>query len=142
MTEAKHSDTVRVHYTGKLEDGSEFDSSRDREPLEFTIGDGEVIAGFELAVAGMSQGESKTATIAPEHGYGPRRENLIAVVERSQLPAHLDPSPGQQFSVEQENGQRVTVTVTAVSESTITMDANHELAGKTLIFDLELVEIL
>lgn len=141
MQRAKPGDTVRIHYTGKLEDGTVFDSSIDREPIEFTIGAGRVIPGVEEAVTGMAPGESKSATIPPEQAYGPRHEEMIATVEREQLPTHITPAVGQQLAVEQQDGRQFTVTVTEVSDRTVTIDANHELAGKSLVFDLELVEV-
>jgi peptidylprolyl isomerase len=142
MTRAKAGDTVRVHYTGKLEDGSVFDSSENREPLEFTIGAGQVIPGFEAAVTGMATGESKSATIPPEEGYGPRRKEMMAVVDREQLPDDLDVSVGQRLQVQQSDGRQLVVSVADIADETVTLDANHELAGKTLTFDLQLVEVV
>jgi peptidylprolyl isomerase len=142
MTRAKAGDTVRVHYTGKLEDGSVFDSSENREPLEFTIGAGQVIPGFEAAVTGMATGESKSATIPPEEGYGPRRKEMMAVVDREQLPDDLDVSVGQRLQVQQSDGRQLVVSVADIADKTVTLDANHELAGKTLTFDLQLVEVV
>lgn len=141
MPRAKTGDTVRVHYTGKLQDGTVFDSSTDRDPLEFTLGEGQVIPGFDAAVTGMQTGESKTTTIPPEQAYGPRRDEMVATVGREQLPKTIEPAVGQQLSVRQENGRQFSVTVTDVAEKTITIDANHRLAGKTLVFDLELVAV-
>jgi len=141
MTRAKNGDTVKVHYTGKLDDGSVFDSSKDRGPLEFTIGKGQVIPGFESAVTGMAAGESKSATLPPEKAYGPHRKELMAEVERAQLPEDLEVSVGQRLQVQQPDGQRLVVAVADVGEDKVTLDANHELAGKTLTFDLELVEV-
>jgi len=141
MPHAKSGDTVQVHYTGKLEDGTVFDSSADRDPLEFTLGEGRVIPGFERAVTGMQPGESKTTTIPPDQAYGPHRDDMVATIKRDQLPDHLDPSVGQQLSVRQESGRQFNVTITAVSEQSITIDANHRLAGKSLVFDLELVAV-
>jgi len=141
MPRAKSGNTVQVHYTGKLEDGTVFDSSADREPLEFTLGEGRVIPGFEQAVTGMQPGESKTTTIPPDQAYGPHRDEMVATIKRDQLPDHLNPAVGQQLSVRQESGRQFNVTVTAVSEQSITIDANHRLAGKSLVFDLELVAV-
>jgi peptidylprolyl isomerase len=141
MARAKAGDTVRVHYTGKLEDGTVFDSSRDREPLEFRIGEGQVIPGFEQAVTGMETGEAKSATIPPEQAYGPHRDEMVAVVGREQLPEHFEPAVGQRLSVQQKDGSQFKVTVTDVSDRTITIDGNHRLAGKSLVFDLELVGV-
>jgi FKBP-type peptidyl-prolyl cis-trans isomerase 2 len=141
MARAKPGDKVRIHYTGKLEDGTVFDSSADRDPLEFTIGAGQVIPGVEEAVTGMEPGESKSAMIPPEQGYGPHRQEMVATVEREQLPDHLSPTVGQQLSVQQQDGRQFSVTVTDISDKTVTLDANHRLAGRSLVFDLELVAV-
>jgi peptidylprolyl isomerase len=142
MAQAKKGDTVRVHYTGKLEDGTVFDTSLNRHPLQFTIGNGQVIAGFEQAVAGMNTGESKTAVIPVELGYGQRRDDMIVTVKRDQLPPDLDARVGQRLEITQEDDQVMLVTITGITESSITLDANHPLAGKVLTFDLELVGIV
>jgi peptidylprolyl isomerase len=142
MSRAKPGDTVRIHYTGTLEDGTVFDSSLKREPLEFTIGAGQVIPGVEQAVTGMEPGESKSADVPPEQGYGPHRDEMVAVVGRDRLPSDLKPTVGQRLSVPHKNGKPFTVTVTDVSESTVTIDANHRLAGRNLKFDLKLVDVL
>lgn len=138
----KQGDTVKVHYTGKLEDGTVFDTSRSRHPLQFTIGKGQVIPGFELAVAGMNIGESKTATIPVDQAYGPRRDDMIVTVKRDQFPSDVNPNVGQRLELEQENSHSILVTVTDISDTNITLDANHPLAGKALTFELELVGIL
>lgn len=138
---AKDSDTVKVHYTGTLDDGTVFDTSVEREPLEFTLGEGMLIPGFEEAVKGMQVGQSKTVTIPAEEAYGPHLDDLILVIERNQLPEELDPEVGQILEATQEDGRIGVVTVTDVSETTITVDANHPLAGKDLTFEIELVEI-
>jgi peptidylprolyl isomerase len=138
---AKDSDTVKVHYTGTLDDGTVFDTSLEREPLEFTLGEGMLIPGFEEAVKGMQVGQSKTVTIPAEEAYGPYLDDLIIVVERNQLPEGLDPEVGQVLEVTQEDGRTGVVTVIDVSETTITVDANHPLAGKDLTFEIKLVEI-
>jgi FKBP-type peptidyl-prolyl cis-trans isomerase 2 len=142
MTKAKHGDTVKLHYTGKLDDGTVFDSSVDREPLEFKIGGNQVIKGFEKAVIDMKPDESKTVTIPPDEAYGPYREEMIADVPRQQFPPSVQPEVGQHFELKQENGEPIVVTVTQVSESEVTIDANHPLAGKDLTFDIQLVEIV
>jgi peptidylprolyl isomerase len=141
MAEARTGDTVRVHYTGKLDDGEVFDSSRGREPLEFTLGEGRVIPGFEAAVAGMDPGDEKSVRIPADEAYGPRRDDMVMVVERERLPAHLEPGVGQQLQMAQGD-QVAVVTVTDVSDEAVTLDANHPLAGRDLTFDLELVEIV
>ncbi|UBF25651.1 peptidylprolyl isomerase [Kovacikia minuta CCNUW1] len=141
MAHAKSGDTVKVHYTGKLEDGTEFDSSRDRDPLEFTIGEGNIIPGFEKAVVGMSLGESKTEIIPTEQAYGPYQEEMVVTIDRKQMPAEIAPEVGQQLHIQQPNGQVLPVIITDVSDATVTLDANHPLAGENLTFDIQLVEI-
>ncbi len=142
MTQAKQGDTVQLHYMGKLQDGTVFDTSRERYPLKFTIGNGQVIAGFEQAVIGMKIGESKTAKIPMEQAYGPHREDMVITMDRNQLPPDLNPMVGQRLELTQVDDQTSLVTVTAVTESTLTLDANHPLAGKELTFDMELVGIM
>lgn len=141
MQAAKNDDTVRVNYTGTLEDGTVFDSSASREPLEFTIGAGEVIPGFEQAVIGMTPGESKQQKIAAEQAYGPRRGEMTIEVDRGQIPPELELEVGQQLQIEGPQGEVGRVTVSGLSEQTVTLDGNHPLAGKDLVFDIELVEI-
>jgi FKBP-type peptidyl-prolyl cis-trans isomerase 2 len=131
-----------VHYTGKLEDGTVFDTSEERTPLEFTIGSGQIIPGFERAVVGMEPGETKTATISPEEAYGQHREDMTITVDRGQFPEDINPEPGQQLQVQQPDGRAAIVVVSDVSESTVTLDANHPLAGQPLTFDIELVDII
>jgi len=142
MAQAKYGDTVKVHYTGKLEDGTVFDSSLDRDPLEFTIGEGHLIPGFQQAVIGMNPGESKTATIPAEEAYGPHREEMVVVVEREQFPTHLNPEVGQQLEIRQADDRTIVVMITDVNETSVTLDANHPLAGKDLTFEIQLVEIV
>jgi len=139
---AKNGDVVRVHYTGTLEDGTVFDTSIEREPLEFTLGGGQMIPGFEQAVIGMKVGESKKVTIPPEEAYGPRRDDLIMLMGRERLPEGSDPKVGQQLQMMREDGEIITVTIVEVSETMITIDANPPLAGEDLIFEIELVEII
>ena len=141
MSEAKKGDRVKVHYTGKLTDGSVFDSSKDREPLEFELGSGMMIAGFDKAVTGMKVGDAKTADISAEEGYGQRNDEMVVQVPKAQLPADLNPEVGQQLAMQQPNGQSVPVLVTKVEAENIEIDANHPLAGKDLVFDIELVSI-
>jgi len=140
VTQAKSGDIVRVRYRGTLEDGTEFDSSEGRDPLEFKLGEGMVISGFDNAVMGMKVGESKDILIPVEEAYGPHRTDLVLDVERSNLPAGLDPEIGDELELEQ-NGNEFTVRVTLTTADTITLDANHALAGKALNFNIELVEI-
>jgi peptidylprolyl isomerase len=142
MSVAKTGDTVKVHYTGKLADGTVFDSSVNREPLEFTIGDGKLIPGFDRAVNGMKVGEKTTVTIPAEEAYGPRYDQLVQIVNKTDLPPELNPEVGQHLEAVQQDGNVINVTVTNVDENSITIDANHPLAGKELIFELELVEIV
>ena len=142
MAQAKHGDTVKVHYTGKLEDGMVFDTSTDLDPLQFTIGDGQIIPGFEQAVIGMNPSESKTIKIPTDEAYGPHREEMVQMVDRNQLPVDLKPEIGQQLQSRQTDGQTIVVTVTDVSESSVTVDGNPPLAGKDLTFDIQLVEIV
>jgi peptidylprolyl isomerase len=141
MGQAKAGDTVKVHYTGRLDDGSVFDTSADHEPLEFTVGEGQVIPGFENAVVGMNTGESKTARIPAGDAYGPHRSEMVITVERSMFPDDVDPQVDQQVQIRQSNGQSFIATITDVTDEDVTLDANHPLAGKDLTFDIELVEI-
>ncbi len=142
MAQAKSGDSVRVHYTGKLADGTVFDSSRDREPLEFTIGDGNIISGFEQAVVGMTPGQSLSATIPASEAYGERDDTLVWEVGKDKFPPDLELEVGQQLQSIQDDGQVIRVFVAAISEGSVTLDANHPLAGQDLQFDIELVEIL
>lgn len=143
MSKVKEGDTVKVHYTGKLtDDGTVFDSSREREPLEFTLGDGKLIPGFEKAVIGMEEGDSTTVELDSEDAYGERREDLELEVSKSDLPDNIDPQVGMQLQMQQqENGQAVPVQITAVEDDYVKLDANHPLAGKDLTFDIELIEL-
>src|SRR5690606_33120970 len=138
----KEGDTVRVQYTGKLKDGTIFDTSDEREPLEFTIGKGEIIPGFERAVIGMKPGETKTATIPPEEAYGPHRDDMLFTIDRDQFPEDIQPRPGQQLQIQQPGGQAAIVTVSDVSELTVTLDVNHPLAGQPLTFAIKLLDIV
>jgi FKBP-type peptidyl-prolyl cis-trans isomerase 2 len=141
MGQAKPGDTVKIHYTGKLDDGTVFDSSASREPLEFTLSSGQVIPGFDQAVLGMSPGETKTEKIPMDQAYGPYREEMVVEVSRQQMPPELEPEVGQQLQVQQTDGQTIPVVVTEVTDSTVTLDANHPLAGEDLTFEIQLVEI-
>ena len=138
---AKDGDIVDVHYTGTLEDGSEFDSSEGKDPLQFTIGAGQMIAGFDNAVYGMKVGETKTVTIPAAEAYGPHDEDLVTEVNRDELPEGMNPTVGQQIGVTYEGGQQGLATITEVTETTVTLDTNPPLAGKDLIFELKLVKI-
>ena len=141
MSEANDGDTVKIHYTGRLEDGTVFDTSEDREPLQFTLGEGKVIPGFENAVRGMEEGESKTTTIPSDDAYGDRRDDLVLSVPLEQLPEDLDPQKGQHLQMQAGNGETFQVVVTEVADDSVEVDANHPLAGEDLTFDIELVDI-
>lgn len=142
METVQQGDTVKVHYTGTLDDSTVFDSSHGRAPLEFTLGSGQLIAGFEAAVLGMQAGETKTVQIPAHEAYGEHHPELMATVNRAQLPADLELELGQQYQFQQPDGQSVIVTATELSPSEVTFDANHPLAGKDLTFEIELVEIV
>ncbi len=149
MAKVREGDRVKVHYTGRLEGGEVFDSSlcRDEEcgcdtaPLEFTVGAGEVIPGFEKVVIGMSEGDQKTFTIPVDEAYGKRNEELVVAVERGNMPEDINPEVGMRIDVTQEDGEEFPVIVTAVTDTHVTLDANHPLAGRDLTFEIELVEI-
>ncbi len=142
MSEAKHGDTVKVHYTGKLENGTVFDTSINRHPLQFTIGEGQVIPGFEQAVVGMRPGQSKTVQVPTDKAYGPHREGMVMTVDQGQFPESLEPEVGQTLEITRSDGLRAVVTVVDVSETRVTLDVNHPLAGKELILDVQLIEII
>jgi peptidylprolyl isomerase len=142
MAKAKNGDTVKVHYTAKLEDGTVFSSSGSRGPLQFTIGDEKTIPGFEQAVIGMSPGELKKERVPADRAFGPYREELVMEVDRQQIPADVRLEIGKRFQIPNQNGQITHVSVTNVSDSKVTFDANHPLARDDLIFDIELLEIL
>jgi peptidylprolyl isomerase len=141
LSKAKNGDTVKVHYTGKLNDGSVFDSSENREPLEFQLGSGQLIPGFEKAVNGMTVGDSTTVTIPANEAYGDVNEELILSVEKDRLPADIQPEVGLQLQVQQPDGQPVPVVISDVTDGIVKLDANHPLAGKDLTFHIEVVEI-
>ncbi|ABW27624.1 FKBP-type peptidyl-prolyl cis-trans isomerase [Acaryochloris marina] len=141
MAAAKVGDTVSIHYTGKLDDGSVFDSSLEREPLKFSIGGQQVIPGFEQAVIGMNPGESKTETIVCDQAYGPRHEDMVVTVLREQIPSDFDLEVGQQLQIRNPEGQVIPVMVSEIIEDQVTLDGNHPLAGEDLTFEIELVSI-
>ncbi len=141
MAEAQEGDAVKVHYKGTLTDGTVFDDSHDRGPLEFTIGEGEIIPGFEKAVTGMSPGETRSAEIPADEAYGEEREDLVATIDRSEFPDDVEPEVGQRLEIRQEEGPPLVVTVTEVGESEVTLNGNHPLAGEDLNFEIELLEI-
>ena len=141
MSQAIKGDTIKVHYTGRLADGSIFDSSKDREPLEVTLGAGSVIAGFDKGLTGMALGETKTINIPAEDAYGQIRQDMIAEVDKKDIPSEIKPEVGQELELTQEDNNIINVTISKIEDDKITIDANHPLAGKELIFDLEMVEI-
>lgn len=141
MSQAKNGDTVKVHYKGTLEDGTVFDSSQGRDPLEFDLGSGQLIPGFEAAVDGMAAGETCSISITSAEAYGPHREEMVMEVPRTQLPADMEPKIGMQLQAGQGDEQFV-VTITDVQEDKVTLDANHPLAGKDLNFEITLLEIV
>ncbi|MBU0520305.1 peptidylprolyl isomerase [bacterium] len=140
MAAAKNGDQVKVHYVGKLQDGTIFDSSENRDPLQFKLGEKEVIPGFEEAVVGMEAGEKKTVTIPEDEAYGPQLEDLVATFDRDQFPGDVELELGQQLEIPREDGQKLLVRVSELSEDAVTLDANHPLAGQDLTFEIELVE--
>ncbi len=142
MSDAKTGDTVRIHYTGTLSDGSTFDSSAGRDPLEFTVGSGQIIPGLDKAIHGMAVGDKKVVEVSADEAYGPHNPEGIQSVPRAQVPDHIPLDPGTQLQVQTGDGRTLPVTVTEVTEDTVTLDANHPLAGKDLTFEVELVEIV
>ncbi len=141
MSKAKKGDQVAVHYTGRLTDGTVFDSSEGREPLAFELGAGMMIKGFDAAVDGMEIGDKVTAEIAAAEAYGESNPDLIFDIPKTNFPPDLNPQPGQQLAMSQPNGQQVPVKVKEVKDEVVVIDANHDLAGKDLVFDIELVSI-
>ncbi len=141
MQTAKAGDTVHVHYTGRLDDGTVFDASEGREPLAFTLGQGQVIEGFEQAVDGMAVGTAKTVRIPPDEAYGTRRDDLLIEVPREQLPEEMAVEVGMQLQLRREDGGALPVTVAETGDASIVLDANHPLAGEALTFELQLVAI-
>ena len=141
MSQAKSGDTVRVHYTGTFEDGTQFDSSVGNDPLEVTLGEGQLIPGFEQALEGMAVGETKQISLPPEEAYGEPHPELIQEVGREHMPDDLDLSVGMKLQTQGPEGNSYLLTVTALTDETVTLDGNHEMAGKTLNFDLEMVSI-
>ena len=142
MATVKQGDTVKVHYAGKLDDGTLFDTSEGREPLQFTVGDGQVIPGFDNAMLEMAIGDKKEVVIAVEEAYGPHSDELVTAVPRERFPADLELEIGQQLQVGLENGQQAIVMVVDITDEAVTLDANHPLAGQELTFEIELVEIV
>ena len=141
MTEVKQGDTVRIHYKGTLKDGTVFDSSEGRDPLEFTVGSGQIIPGLDAAMPGMSAGDQKTVEIPVDQAYGPRNDQNQQQVPREQIPAEIPLEPGLQLQMQTPQGQVVPVTVTEVGDEVVTLDANHPLAGQDLTFEVTMVEV-
>lgn len=142
MRQAKTGDVVRVHYKGRLTDGTEFDSSEGREPLEFQVGGGQIIPGLEKQVEGMEVGQKSTVTVPAEEAYGARDERQVQSVPRNSLPDDLEVEMGSRLTATTREGRQIPLTVIDLDENQVTVDANHPLAGQDLIFDLELVEIV
>ena len=142
MAAVKEGDTVRVHYRGTLEDGTEFDSSEGGASLEMKLGKGEFLPGFEKGLIGMHSGESKTIMVSAEQGYGPHYEERVFNYDIGRLPADFTPEIGKQMSMYRADGKPVVVTVSGISDTFVTLDCNHPLAGKDLIFEVTLEEIL
>lgn len=141
MVQAQKGDNVKVHYTGRLDDGTVFDSSEGRDPLEFTLGSEDVIPGFDAAVTGMEPGQTRTAQIPAKEAYGDYDENLVTVVDRAQFPPEIQPEIGQELQLRTSDGQSVVVTIADLDDEEITLDGNHPLAGEDLTFEIALVEI-
>ena len=142
MAQVKEGDTIKIHFTGRLEDGTFFDASEKSNPLEFTVGGGEVIPGLEQGVIGMNPGETKEIKIPMEQAYGSRREERVFEFDRKRAPEGFDPEIGQRLQMYRADGMPIMATVVGISEKSFTMDCNHPLAGKTLIFDTTVVEIV
>ena len=142
MSQVKEGDKIKVHYTGKLDDGTVFDSSFDREPIEFKAGEGMVIKGFDEAVIGMDVEEEKTVTIPPEKAYGTHREHMIMTVPKDQLPKNMEPKVGDKMQMSAPDGKTFVVNIVEASDSEVKIDANHPLAGKALTFIIKIIEIV
>ena len=142
ITKAKEGDVVKVHYTGNIKDESIFDSSQGADPLEVTLGTGQVLLGFEKAVVGMGVGDSKTVKIAAEDAYGPYRDELVVEIDKERIPVELTVEVGKQLVLRQAEGPPIRVKVTDMTEQSVTLDANHPLAGQNLIFEVQLIEIV
>jgi len=142
MAEARMNDKVKVHYKGSLQDGTVFDSSEERQPLEFVIGHGTVIPGFEKGVIGMCEGDTKVISIEAEDAYGAYRDDLVGVIDRSRIPDDIDLEIGMVLQVRSPEGGVTNVTVSRITDTNVTLDLNHPLAGKELLFEVRLLEVL
>jgi len=141
MQQAKQGDTVKVHYNGRLTDGTTFDSSEGRQPLEFQVGSGMVIKGFDDGVTGMSVGEKKTVVIPADDAYGPKQEEMVIEFPRSNFPPDIEPEVGMTLNMHSEDGNALPVIITEINADTIILDGNHPLAGRDLVFDIELIDV-
>ena len=141
MQQVKNGDTIKIHYKGRLDDGTVFDSSEGRAPLEFTVGGGMVIPGFDAGVMDMNVGDKKTIHIPAAEAYGEKHDHLVMEFPKDQFPEDMVPEEGMQLNMSSNTGQVIPVVITEVKDDTVMLDANHQLAGKDLIFDLELMEI-
>lgn len=141
MSEVKNGDVVKVHYTGKVQNGEQFDSSVGKEPLEFTVGAGQMIKGFDTGVVGMKVGDKKVVVISAEEGYGERSEEAMIEFPKENVPAEMKLEVGLSLTLQDQEGRPFPVTVTEIREDAVVLDANHFLAGKTLVFDIEMVEV-
>jgi FKBP-type peptidyl-prolyl cis-trans isomerase 2 len=141
MQQAKSGDTVKVHYSGRLTDGTTFDSSEGRDPLEFKVGNGDVIKGFDEGVTGMAVGDKKTVHIPADEAYGQKEDDRIVKFPRANFPPDMEPEVGMQLNMTNGGGQVIPVTIIDMDEENVTLDANHPLAGQDLIFDIEMVDI-
>lgn len=142
MTKATTGDTVRINYIGRLTDGTQFDSSAGREPLQFILGAGQVIPGLDQHLEGMEPGTKSTVTIPPEAAYGPRRDEAVQTIDRSGVPAELDLKVGAQLQARTADGQVMPITVVDFDDKSVKLDTNHPLAGKELVFDVELLDVV
>lgn len=142
MSQVSSGDVVRIHYTGTLPDGTQFDSSSGREPLEFKVGSGQIIPGLDRQIEGMTVGQSQTLTIPANEAYGPRDENGVQTVSRTALPADMEVAVGTNLQAKTQDGSQVALTVIDLTDEEVTVDSNHPLAGQDLIFDVEVVEIV
>ncbi len=141
MSTVQQGDSIKVHYTGTLDDGTQFDSSAGRDPLEFTVGAGQMISGFDAAVRDMALGATKTAVIPAAEAYGEHNADMVFEVPQERVPDDLNPEVGQQLQMQNSDGRPMSVVVTAVAKDGITLDANHALAGKDLTFEIRVVEL-
>jgi peptidylprolyl isomerase/FKBP-type peptidyl-prolyl cis-trans isomerase SlpA len=142
MSQAKNGDAVKVHFTGRLENGEIFGKSDEDQPFEFTLGESQIITGVEQGILGMEVGEKKTVEVPPEQAYGPKRDELFVEVKKSDLPEGIEPAVGDPLRIRNSDGSDTRVFIADIGEDTVTLDGNHPLAGLTLFFDLELVEIV